>query len=258
MERKVIISVLLFMLAMPVFADAEKGLAIAIEADKRDKGWGDSTANMRMVLRNKQGKESTRVLRIKNREMEGDGDQSLTIFDTPRDIKGTAFLSYTHSLEPDEQWLYLPALKRVKRILSANKSGPFMGSEFAFEDLTSSEVEKYTYQWLRDETLDGIDMFVVEYTPAYKNSGYTRQVAWINKDTYNGHKVEFYDRKNTLLKTLTLKDHTLYLDKFWRPKSMHMANHQTGKSTDLYWENYKFNNGFGDRDFDQNTLKNAR
>lgn len=236
----------------------EKGLAITIEAENRDNGWGDQIADMEMILRNKQGDESHRALRISTLEVEGDGDKSLTIFDDPKDVKGTAFLSYTHALTPDDQWLYLPALKRVKRISSANKSGPFVGSEFAYEDLTSQEVEKYTYKWLRDEMLDGKNCFVIERYPAYEHSGYTRQIAWIDQEIYRPLKVEFYDRKNALLKTLTIKNYKQYLDKYWRPDSMHMVNHQTGKETTLIWKNYKFNNGLTDRDFDQNTLKRAR
>ena len=118
----------------------EKGLAIAVEADNRDQGWADQATTMKMILRNSQGAESTREIRGKTLEIKGDGDKSLTIFDTPRDIKGTAFLSFTHALESDEQWLYLPALKRVKRISSSNKSGPFMGSVFDYEDISSQEV----------------------------------------------------------------------------------------------------------------------
>ena len=137
----------------------EQGLAIAVEADKRDLGWGDSTANMVMVLRNKAGKESRREIRIKNMEVDGDGDKSISIFDQPKDVKGTAFLSHTHAQKPDDQWLFLPALKRVKRISSANKSGPFMGSEFAFEDLSSQEVERYAYKLLGEEELNGQMMF---------------------------------------------------------------------------------------------------
>lgn len=143
----------------------EKGLAIAIEADKRDTGFGDSTADMIMELRNKQGDSSTRYIRIKTLEVKDDGDKSLSIFDQPADVKGTAFLTFSHAIEPDEQWLYLPALKRVKRINSKNKSGPFMGSEFAYEDISSQEVEKYTYKYLRDEIINGIDCFVIEQYP---------------------------------------------------------------------------------------------
>ena len=119
----------------------EKGLSIAMEADERDHGWGDLQADLEMILTNKHGQESRRAIRTRSLEVERDGDKGLSIFDSPRDVKGTAFLSFTHATEPDDQWLYLPALKRVKRISSASKSGPFMGSEFAYEDLSSNEVE---------------------------------------------------------------------------------------------------------------------
>ena len=243
-----------------VFAETpeEKGLAIAVEADRRDTGWADQTADMKMVLRNKQGDESTRIMTITTLEVQGDGDKSLLVFESPKDIKGTAFLSYTHSLKPDDQWLYLPALKRVKRISSANKSGPFVGSEFAYEDLASQEVEKYKYKWLRDETLNGIDCFVNERYPQYEHSGYTREIVWVDKNIYHPLKVEFYDRKDALLKTLTFSDYKQYLDQYWRAGRMEMENHQTGKSTLLIWENYKFKTGLTDRDFDKNTLKRAR
>jgi len=236
----------------------EKGLAISVEADKRDEGFDDSTANMTMVLKNKQGDTSTRYIRIKTLEVIGDGDKSMSIFDEPADVKGTAFLTFSHAIKPDEQWLYLPALKRVKRINSKNKSGPFMGSEFAYEDIASQEVEKYTYKYLRDETLNGIDCFVIERYPAYEHSGYTRQVGWVNKAEYRAEKIVFYDRKNTLLKTLTYDGYQQYLDKFWRADQMHMENHQTGKSTTLTWNDYQFRTGLEDSDFNKNSLKRAK
>ena len=236
----------------------EKGLAIAIEADNRDQGWSDQATTMKMILRNSQGEESIREIRGKTLEVKGDGDKSLTIFDTPRDVKGTAFLSFTHSLKADEQWLYLPALKRIKRISSSNKSGPFMGSEFAFEDISSQEVEKYKYKFIKDDKFNGRDVFVIERYPQYKKSGYTKQVAWLDKKMYQPLKIEFYDRKRSLLKTLTQHDYKQYLNKFWRPARLEMVNHQTGKSTTLLWKSYKFKNGFNKRDFDRNSLKRAR
>ena len=259
--RKWFLLILLLTLPLPeVLADTpeEKGLAIAVEADRRDTGWLDQQSDLSMILRNKHGEESTRALRIRTKEVEGDGDKSLTVFDTPRDVKGTALLSYTHALEPDDQWLYLPALKRVKRIASANKSGPFVGSEFAYEDLTSQEVEKYRYRWLRDETLDGHEVFTVEQYPVYEHSGYTRRIVWIDKKMYRPLKIEFYDRKNALLKTLTFHHYQSYLDQYWRPDRMDMVNHQTGKYTALLWDKYRFKNGFTDRTFDRNSLKRAR
>jgi hypothetical protein len=252
------VALVLPLLSASVHASAEKGLAIAMESDKRDMGWVDQRSELKMTLRNKRGQETSRTMRAASLEVTGDGDKSLTIFDNPRDVKGTAFLSHTHSTKPDDQWLFLPALKRVKRISSANKSGPFVGSEFAFEDLTSQEVDKYTYMWLRDEQMDGKPVFVIERVPTYKHSGYTRQVVWIDQGMYQAVKIEFYDRKNSLLKTLTVGGFSKHIEKFWRPGNMHMVNHQTGKSTELVWSGYSFGNGLGDRDFDRNSLKRAR
>jgi len=234
-----------------------KGLAIAKEDDKRDNGFQDYEADSIMILKNRQGEESVRYLHFKILEVQGDGDKNLTIFDRPRDIKKTAFLNFTHPLGDDDQWLYLPALKRIKRISSSNKSGPFVGSEFAYEDLTSQEVEKYTYKWLRDEVVQGLKSFVVERYPAYPNSGYVRQVVWIDQEEYRTLKVEFYDRKNALLKTLVMEGYHQYLDRYWYPDRMFMENHQTGKTTLLKWSGYRFRNGFSDKDFNRNSLKRA-
>ena len=246
--------------ALPLFAETpqERGLAIAKEVDRRNQGFSDSSSSMTMELRNKHGDTSVRWVRVKTLEVIGDGDKSMSIFDKPADVKGTAFLTFSHTLKPDDQWLYLPALKRVKRISSKNKSGPFMGSEFAYEDISSQEVEKYLYQYLRDESLDGIDTFVMEQTPEYKHSGYTRQHVWINKAEYRPEKIIFYDRKNSLLKTLTFNDYKQYLGQYWRSHRMFMENHQTGKSTLLTWDNYQFRSGLTDRNFTRNSLKRAR
>jgi len=234
-----------------------RGLEIAREADQRDSGFGDQTASLVMELRNKQGDRSIREIRVKTLEVNGDGDKSMSIFDRPADVKGTAFLTFSHSRKPDDQWLYLPALKRVKRISSKNKSGPFMGSEFAYEDLSSQEIDKYSYKYLRDETVNSIDCFVIERVPNYEYSGYTRQEAWINKQHYRPEKVVFYDRKNSLLKTLTYSDYKQYLNKYWRANEMLMVNHQTEKSTLLTWSDYRFKVGLDDGDFNRNSLKRA-
>ncbi|MBF0370389.1 MAG: outer membrane lipoprotein-sorting protein [Magnetococcales bacterium] len=256
----------LFILALlplsPLSAEAqtpeEKGLAIAREADLRDTGFADQSNQMVMTLKNRHGESSVRHMRLKVLEVEGDGDKSLSIFNRPRDIKGTAMLTFSHATEPDDQWMYLPALKRVKRISSRNKSGPFMGSEFAFEDLGSQEVEKYTYRWLRDEPLDGRDCFVIERIPAYKHSGYTSQTVWLDKQMYQPLKVDYFDRKKALLKTQTFGEYRQYLDQFWRAHDIHMVNHQTGKSTHLEWSDVQFKTGLSERDFNRNSLKRAK
>jgi len=238
----------------------EKGLQIVVEADRRDLGWGDWTAQMKMVLANQHGDTSERQLRMQSLENPDpkDGDKTMIVFDHPRDVKGTALLTYTHILTPDDQWLFLPALKRVKRISSSNKSGSFMGSEFAYEDFSSQEVAKYTYKWLRDEACGDLPCFVVERYPQYENSGYSRQIVWIDQAEYRVQRVDFYDRKDSLLKKLTMSDYRRYLDKYWRAHDLFMVNEQTGKSTRLTWEDYAFGTGLQERDFTTESLKRAR
>ena len=235
-----------------------KGLALAQAADTADQGWGDAKATLSMVLRNAAGAESRRELRIRLREMPGDGDQSLITFQLPRDITGTALLSYSHALAPDDQWLYLPALKRVKRIATANKSGPFVGSEFAYEDLTSMEVDKYSYRWLRDEDAAGRPASVLEEVPRYENSGYARRLVWLDRARLQPLRVEFFDRKGAPLKTLLCEDYRPYQGRYWRAHRMTMRNQQTGKSTELAWGDYTFGNGYTARDFDQSSLARER
>ncbi len=239
----------------------EKGLEIAKERKARDTGWDNSVANMTMILRNAQGQEATREMRVSSLEMQDDGDKALTVFDSPRDVAGTAFLSFSHAMEPDEQWIYLPAIKRVKRIASRNKSGPFMSSEFAFEDMTSFEVEKFSYEFLREDKYNGEKVFVIEQTPEDEFSGYSKQIVWIDQEHYRVRKVEFFDRKNDPLKTLEFEDyqaHEVNGKQFWRPYRSYMYNLQTGKSTELSTNSLEFGQELDESDFDKNSLRRAR
>ncbi len=235
-----------------------RGLEIAVERDARDLGFHDFEAELRMTLRNRHGETSERTLRSKTLEQEDDGDKGLIVFDAPADIEGTALLTFSHKTGDDDQWLYLPALKRVKRISSSNKSGPFVGSEFAYEDISSQEVEEYTYRFVREDELDGRPMYVIEQYPVDPRSGYTRQVAWIDQEELRNFRVDFYDRKDSLLKTLTYEGYRQYLDKYWRPDYMRMVNHQTGKSTELHWERYQFQVGLEEGDFNRAVLARTR
>ena len=236
----------------------ERGLEIATAVQDQDIGFVDSESAMTMTLINRSGKKSIRRMRSRVLEVQGDGDKSMSIFDEPADVKGTASLTHSHATDADEQWLFLPALKRVKRISSKNKSGPFMGSEFAFEDISSQEVDKYTYRYLGDDEFEGRAAFKIEAIPAYKHSGYTRLINWVDQERMVAVKVEYFDRKNSPLKTLVASDFTQHLGKFWRPGRMEMQNEQTGKSTILEWSDYKFQTGLTDKDFDSKALKRVR
>ena len=133
-----------------------------------------------------------------------------------------------------------------------------MGSEFAYEDLGSQEVEKYQHNYLAEEELDGVKAYKNERIPQYKYTGYTKQLVWIDAQRYIPLKIEYYDRKKSLLKTLTFKNYQQHLDQYWRAEQMNMVNHQNGKKTQLIWDNYRFQTGLKDSDFKSSKLKNQR
>ncbi|MEL6356273.1 MAG: outer membrane lipoprotein-sorting protein, partial [Bacteroidota bacterium] len=125
---------------------------------------------------------------------------------------------------------------------------------FAYEDLSSQEVEKYSYKFLEAQG----DLLLVEQDPVDPKSGYTRRIATYNKAKgYRLEKIEFYDRKNALLKTLTYSNYKLYKNKFWRASTLHMVNHQSNKETLLEFNDYQFGTGLSDEDFSQVALQRA-
>jgi len=253
---------LLLLSSTTIFAQTEeqKGFEISARSDRSDRGFGDSHVKLQMILRNAAGREAIRTLALQTLEIpdENIGDKSIIIFDSPADIKGTAMLSHAKILDADDQWLYLPALKRVKRISSVNKSGPFIGSEFAFEDLAASELNKYKYKFVGSEACGTLLCDMVERYPQYEYSGYTRQVVWIDQDKYQIRKIEYYERRGDLLKTLIMDDYRQYPDNIWRAHHFLMKNHQTGKSTELVYSDYKFKTGLKDNDFRKTVLRRVR
>lgn len=249
--------------AAPTFsADPKaKGKEITAASIRSDDGFGDTQAQMIMRLTSESGEVSQRSLQLSVLEGVGDqnGDKSLIVFQTPVDVQGTVLLTHTQVLNPDDQWIYIPSIARVKRISSTNKSGPFLGSEFAFEDLTAQVLGKYDYIWLRDEACPAPDAalrcYVVERTPLYENSGYKRQIAWIDATEFQFRKVEYYNREDRLLKTLSLTGYTKHNGKFWRAHKLVMVNHQTNRSTTIDLSSIRFGAGQTEADFGEQSME---
>lgn len=237
----------------------QAGQHIADQAEADGRGYGNVAAKMTMTIIGKTGKKSVRTLHSKSLEVAGEGDKSLAIFEDPRDVKGTALLTYGHKAKADEQWLYLPGLKRVKRISSNNQSGAFMGSEFAFEDLSSQDNSKFNFKLLGEEQYAGVETYKIERTPKNSDSGYSKQISWVEKQPLRMLKVDYFDRKGALLKTLTFSDYVQHKDQYWRANTMLMQNVQTGKSTRIQLSDVTFNDPkVKASDFSVNALKRQR
>src|SRR5690554_421918 len=254
-----LLATILLQLSFAVLAQTpeERGLAIATAQKARVSNWQDAQSDLKMVLRTASGNTTVREIRVKSLEVADDGDKNLMVFEEPKDVQGTAFLSYSHIAGPDDQWIYLPALKRVKRIAPRTKSGSFMGSEFSYEDLASFEVAKYDFKHLRDEACGEHTCHVLEAYPKDDYSGYSKLIFWTEAQDYRTQKIHFYDKKAALLKIMEVKGYELLDDKHWRPTHSVMSNQQTGNITELYWSNIRLNTGLSDSDFSQNNLKRA-
>ena len=232
----------------------EKGTKVAVEAHEANAGWATEHSTLSMLLVSAQGEESTRKLNIDTEERKNDGDRSRVTFEAPADVKGTRLLTWSHKDGNDDQWLYLPSIKRVKRISSSDKSGSFMGSEVAYEDLGSQEPEKYKYKLLAEVQERGRDCWQLERVPLAKNTGYARQVLWLDKEWHLPVHIDYYDRKNDLLKTSYYAGQAKY-GKTWRVGKIEVTNVQTKKKTVLTWTDRRFGVKFDRALFESSALE---
>ncbi|KPA13201.1 secreted protein containing DUF1329 [Candidatus Magnetomorum sp. HK-1] len=238
----------------------QKGLDIAKRMEKANESYIGELSITKMILIDAYNNKIVRNLQGKVLEVINDGDKSLSIFMNPQDVKGTKMLTWSHKHQDNDQWLYLPAVRRVKRISSKNKSASFMGSEFTYEDLGGQEIEKFNFRFVKyDELKDfpGVTFEVLEKT-AKNKSGYSKQILWIHPKYNNPVKVEYYDRKKELLKVAQMTNFKSFDVKgktFWRSEKIHMKNVQTRKESIFEWVKRKLGVSLNPVDFDKHSLK---
>lgn len=250
--KLLLLSALLFPYRASAATPEETGLKIAREVETANNGFLGENSEMEMVLFNAHGDQVIRRMRSKTMETNKDGDKSISTFLWPADVKGTRMLTWTHKKTDDDQWLFLPAIKRVKRISSSNKSGAFMGSEFAYEDLGSQEPEKFKHKLINEIEEDGRKAWILEQIPTYR-SGYSKQVVRMDKEYMNPTRIDYYDRKGELLKTSAFRDYKKH-GKFWRVGEIEVINHQTRKKSIVRWKKRTVGEKFSTADFDSANL----
>lgn len=232
---------------------AREGLDIARKLDKANEGFETDLSTVEMILINAHGDRVERKMTVQTLEGEKDGDKSIIVFSSPADVNGTKLLTWTHKSDNDDQWLYMPAIKRVKRISSHGRSGAFMGSEFAYEDMSSQEVEKYTYKYLGEDTVEGRMVWKLERVPVGK-SGYSHQIGYFDQEYMNPLLIEYFDKKNELLKVATLSEFEKF-GNLWRAGTITMSNKQTAKKSILIWKSRKLGEDLDTEDFESDALE---
>ncbi len=243
----------LLAIGRPASAGDKKGHEIGVKVDKAWSGYKTEDSEIDLELISSTGDKAVRKMIGKVRE-EGTDEQSVMTITWPADQKGTRLLTWNHRSSDADQWLYLPSIKRVKRISARGQTGSFMGSEFAFEDLVNVWwVDKYDWTFIRDQKVGARDTWVVERVPKSRDSGYSKQVLWIDKEYVSALRMDFYDRKGKLMKTAMFKGYKKFNDK-WRTERIEMVNKQTGKKSNCVWKKRKLGVSVSAGDFSPDAL----
>ena len=225
---------------LPAFDTADPaahGLALATHADQYDQGWVDDVLQGAMTLYDADGDSVRRTFTRLVLEKPEEGDKIVTKFLSPAEIKGVAALTHENPGGSDDNWLYLPANKRVRRISGANNTASFQGTEFTYEDLSNLDPREYEWRFLETGSLerggDQIPVHSLEARPTYADTGYSRLVVHYHAEHFALERIEYFDKAGKRLKTREASGWKAIHGRFWRPDKISMENHQTGKRTEL-------------------------
>jgi hypothetical protein len=216
---------------------ARHGQQLAEYSDIYDQGWKDGVNQGLMTLFNAEGDSVRRSFTRMVMEQAETGDKLITKFLSPAEIKGVAVLTHENPGSSDDNWLYLPSNKRVRRISGANNTASFQGTEFTYEDLSSLDPQEYEWRFRQEQDLerDGkqLPVYKLHAKPTYKDTGYSHIIVYLHRDNWRQERIEYYDKAGQLLKTREAGQWSLHHGRFWRAQTIEMTNHQTGKRTRL-------------------------
>jgi len=256
-RRLVLFLLVAVLVSLPALASAQTeptALEVMQKVYNRPTG-NDMKATLTMTLINSNGDERVREIKQYIKDF-GDVEKKIMFFVRPADVRNTSFMnwSYDDPNRDDDQWIYLPALKRVKRISSDSKGDYFMGSDFTYDDLGDRKPEEDTHKILREETLNGEHCYVIESIPKDEDYMYSRTVTWIVKDKWIGLKKEFYDEDGDYLKTLEIKKYEK-IKGYWIITETEMHNVQKNHTTRMTLSDVVIDSGIKDNMFTERMMK---
>ena len=218
------------------------GRQLLEHSDRVLQGWKDEIVSGKMQLFDARNRSVQRSFTRIGLERFGRGDKSIIKFTAPADIKGVSALNYENIGSSDDNWLYLPSSKKVRRISGANNTASFQGSEFTYEDLNDLDPKEYEWTFIEETTLE-IDakpmrVFKISGKPTYRDTAYSKLILYLSKAHWYQTKVEYFDKSGTHLKTKISSQWQQFHGQFWRSHKVDMSNHLTGRKTQLSFSNF--------------------
>ena len=226
------------LISFPFFSYANKAFEIMKKSRDANNGFTGDSSDMEMILISKNQDKVIRKLSSKTLETKDEGNKSLVTFLLPKDVAGTKMLTWSYRTKNDDQWIFMPTLKKVKKITSSGKSASFMGSEFSYEDLGSQELERFTYNLISEDE----NHWIIERFPKDKDSSYKKHKVHLSKEYLLPDYIEYYNRRNELFKKASFENFKKYNvnDKImFRAEKVHMKNVKNQKESIVIWHNKK-------------------
>jgi len=246
-------AILSMLFIIPALAQYDMTAQEVVEAAYHRPTGEDMTAELEMILINRQGDRRVREIKQFGKDF-GDVEKTIMFFLSPADVRNTSFMNWSYDeAKDDDQWIYLPALKRVRRISGDSKSDYFMGSDFTYDDLGDRHSEDDEHTILRLEEIDGVESYVIESIPKDKDYMYSRTVTWIAKDKWIALKREFYDDRGEYLKTLRVKEYD-NIQGYWTILHSEMENEQRQHRTVMQFKNLEYDTGVSENMFTERMM----
>ncbi len=251
----ILLVLFVFVFSFSIFVSADEFTGKEIMEKVYNRNTGQSRrANLEMILINNRGDERIRKLKQYQRDF-GNVEKKIMFFISPQDVRGTSFMNWTYQdNRGDSQWIYLPALGKIKRISAENKSDNFMGSDFTYDDLGERNIDEDNHSLIKTEEVRGEDCYVVKNIPKEQDYMYSKTITWVSKDNLIGLKKEFYDQEGNLLKVLTVREYQV-INGIVTITHSEMENVQKDHKTILKLDEVNYNTEIPENRFTERSMK---
>lgn len=261
MKKRIALFVLFVAIGPAVYS--ETMTAREIMDEQADRHGSDSEYSLeKMTLIDKNGNQEVRALRRYSKTINDEQSRFLMVFDSPDSIRGTALLTWTNENAGSNQWMFLPAQDRLQRIAKGSKKGYFMGTDFTFEDIQPDDADNFDYEIIEETTISGLPCWVIDAVPnneeTERSSGYSKRAMYVLQQYFFTIKIEFFDKRNSLIKTQQNGLLKLINDQRFRANKVIMVNHGTGHRTVIQIADREIDHGLDTDMFSERYITSGR